>query len=603
MKTKFFTLFLALAASAGIAFSETINYIDGIAYVLDNYTMTAEVWQTGYGRDPYSGKIVIPKSVRYYDKSYSVTGIGEQAFSGCSALTSLTIPNSVTSIGDYAFSGCTGLTSVTIPNSVTSIGDYAFHWCTSLKSMTIGNSVTNIGERAFEYCSNLTSLNIPNSVTSIGFMAFGGCSSLTSLTIGNGVTSIGNGAFDCTSLTTIIVGNNNTKYDSRDNCNAIIETATNTLLYGCNNTKIPNGIIRIEDHAFRFCSGLKSMTIPNSVTSIGRGAFLGCTGLRYVTIPNSVTMIEHDAFNGCSGLTSVTIPKSVTSFGNYVFDDCTGLTSMTINSGVVNNIFKYGHDANLISLTSVTFGDCVESIPQLYGCTSITSVTIGSGAWRISDYAFNDCSSLTSITCYALVPPTVGINSFSDQHEHLPVYVLSQSVDRYKSKSSSWRGFTILPIEAKPIQTNDVEVESTETTAAVVWPSVNDAASYELVIKDKKGNVVCTLVFNEKGQLTSIVYNAPGRRSLSQTQADGFSYTVTGLDSGTDYDLTITAKNSSGATLDQKTISFTTSGSLTALDQVINQKSTITTQKFIKNGQLFILREGKIYTMQGQEVR
>ena len=236
----------------------------------------------------------------------SVTSIGEGAFAGCRSLTSVTIPNSVTSIGSYAFEVCRSLTSVTIPNSVTSIGEGAFAACSGLTSVTIPNSVTSIGTEAFVACSGLTSVTIPNSVTSIGTEAFHGCSSLTSVTIPNSVTSIGTLVFfECSGLTSLKVESGNTVYDSRDNCNAIIESSTNTLIYGCKNTTIPNSVTSIGYGAFAACSGLTSVTIPNSVTSIGYGAFAECSGLTSVTIPSSVTSIGDRVFNGSSGLTSV----------------------------------------------------------------------------------------------------------------------------------------------------------------------------------------------------------------------------------------------------------------------------------------------------------
>ena len=228
----------------------------------------------------------------------SVTSIGSHAFSFCSGLTSVTIPNSVTSIEDGTFNDCSGLTSVTIPNSVTSIGGDAFWGCSGLTSITIPNSVTSIGERAFRGCSGLTSVTIGNSVTSIGNYAFYGCSSLTSITIPNSVTSIGGRAFyGCSGLNSISVENGNTNYDSRNNCNAIIETASNTLIAGCKNTTIPNSVTSIGNYAFSACSGLTSVTIPNSVTSIGAYAFWYCSGLTSVTIPNSVTSIGDNAFD------------------------------------------------------------------------------------------------------------------------------------------------------------------------------------------------------------------------------------------------------------------------------------------------------------------
>ena len=182
-----------------------------------------------------SGNVVIPASVSYEGTAYSVTNIGNWAFSGCSGLTSVTIPNSVTNIGKGAFSGCSSLTSVTLNSNtivgkdyeynsniksifgeqvteyilgdeITSIGWHAFEYCSSLTSVAIPNSVISIGERAFSNCSGLISVTIPNSVTSIGNYAFSECTGLTSVTIGNSVTSIGEYAFHgCSSLTSLSV--------------------------------------------------------------------------------------------------------------------------------------------------------------------------------------------------------------------------------------------------------------------------------------------------------------------------------------------------------------------------------------------------------------
>jgi hypothetical protein len=338
----------------------------------------------------------------------SVTSIGINAFANCSDLTSVTIPNSVTSIGRYAFSGCSGMTSINvdsnnsiydsrnncnaiiktasntliagcqnsiIPSSVTNIGEDAFFGCRGLTSVTIPNSVTTIGGSAFYGCSGMTFVTIPNSVTTIGRGAFEGCSSLTSITIPNSVTSIGRLAFyGCSGLTSINVDSDNSIYDSRDNCNAIIETASNTLIAGCQNTVIPNNVTSIGEGAFRSCSGLTSIMIPNSVTSIGEDAFRDCSNLTSVTIGNSVTSIGGNAFSNCSGLTSVTIPNSVTRLGDYAFYACSNLTSITIPNGV----------------TSI--GDCA-----FYNCSGLTSITIPNSVTSIGSSAFYGCSGLTSI--------------------------------------------------------------------------------------------------------------------------------------------------------------------------------------------------------------
>ena len=256
----------------------------------------------------------------------NVTKIGSAAFKNCTSLTSITIPSSVTIIDFEAFEGCTSLTSITIPSSVTSIESYTFSGCTSLTSITIPSSVTIIKNCAFENCTSLISITIPSSVISIGVGAFGGCTGLTSITIPSSVTSIESGVFDgCTGLTSIIVDIHNKYYDSRNSCNAIIETATNELIQGCKYTFIPSSVTSIGDCAFlRYgYEGLTSITIPSSVTSIGYRTFELCTSLPSITIPSSVTSIKSRAFNNCSRLSEVIVNAVVPpTLGADVFEYC-----------------------------------------------------------------------------------------------------------------------------------------------------------------------------------------------------------------------------------------------------------------------------------------
>ena len=247
-----------------------------------------------------STSIVIPELYN----SRKVTTIGSYAFSGCTSLESITIPDSVTSIGEWAFEGCTSLTSITIPDSVTSIGSCAFSYCISLKSITIPESVTSIGDSVFRYCTSLKSITIPYGVTSIGEWAFYNCTSLESITIPESVKSIEYFTFyGCTSLESI------------------------TILYG---------VTSIGGYAFSGCTSLKSITIPESVKSIGECTFYDCTSLESITIPESVTSIGGYAFSGCTSLTSITIPESVTSIGGYAFSGCYSLKSITIPESVTS---------------------------------------------------------------------------------------------------------------------------------------------------------------------------------------------------------------------------------------------------------------------------
>ena len=344
------------------------------------------------------GAITIPSKI----DGKSVTSIGDEAFFGCSGLTSITIPNSVISIGDGAFWDCSGLTSITIPNSVTRIGNRAFEYCTGLTSITIPNSVTSIGDDAFAGCTGLTSITIPNSVTSIGIFAFSECTGLTSITIPNSVTSIGNYAFDgCTGLTSINVASGNNYY-SDNNGVLFNKKKTELIRYpeGKSQTSytIPNSVTSIGYRAFSECTGLTSITIPNSVTSVGDGAFGECTGLTSITIPNSVTSIGRGAFGRCTGLTSITIPDSVTSIGDEAFWDCTSLTSITIP----NSVTSIGNDAffSCSRLTRITIPNSVTSIGNgaFWGCTGLTSITIPNSVTSIGNGAFANCTSLRSIT-------------------------------------------------------------------------------------------------------------------------------------------------------------------------------------------------------------
>ena len=293
-------------------------YLDYIKYTV----VEGHLVVSGYDKDKFSGTANIVSGITYKGNTYEVLEVGNFAFDGCE-FTSIVIPDSVTSIGESAFLECSVLTFISIPESVTSIGKAAFSLCPSLTSVSIPNSVTSIGEFAFGKCTSLTSIVIPERVMSIREYAFSGCTALTSVVIGNGVTSIGNDAFvDCSSLTAITVSEDNPVYDSRENCNAIIETASNALIAGCQSTIIPSSVTSIGEVAFWGCSSLMSIDIPSSVTSIGEGAFYGCSSLTSIDIPSSVASIGGEAFEDCSALTAVICrAENVLELGDYAFSE------------------------------------------------------------------------------------------------------------------------------------------------------------------------------------------------------------------------------------------------------------------------------------------
>ena len=330
-----------------------------------------------------------------------VTSICSYAFYDCNNLTNVTIPNSVTSIESFAFSGCQSLRYITIPNTVMYIGNEAFndtkwYYAQPYGPIYIGHILYKYKEG---YIPANTNIVVKEGTTLIVGSAFSGCSGLTSITIPESVINIGEKTFEgCSGLTSIIVQQGNTKYDSRSNCNAIIDKESNTLIAGCKNSVIPNFVTSIGNSAFSGCTGLVSITIPNSVTSIGNSAFYGCSCLTSISIPNSVMSIGESAFYACSGLTSVSIGNSVKSIGDKAFCNCSGLTSISIP----NSVTSIGSSAfsDCTGLTSIIIPNSVTSIGSsaFSGCTGLTSITIPNSVTSIQYNAFSGCSGLSSVT-------------------------------------------------------------------------------------------------------------------------------------------------------------------------------------------------------------
>ena len=321
-----------------------------------------------------------------------VTAIGNNAFEFCSTITSVEIPDTVTRIGYYAFSGCKALRNIHIPNSVVEIGIQAFYKCESLVEANIPTQIKSlysefmecsnletvimhddiqvIGSYSFHNCKKLNNVKLPTSLLEIGDNAFSGCSSLERIEIPSNVSTIGTYSFSgCDALSVISVDSLNKKYDSRNYCNAIIETESDTLVKGC-----------------------KSTVIPNTVLTIGEGAFDNCSGLSYAFIPEGVVSVEEEAFFECYNLLGINIPSTVTSIGKHAFAGCGNISSIVVNQN--NKVYDSRNNCNAIIET--------ENRNLIQGCGS---TTIPEEISSIEDYAFYKCNKLSSL----VIPKNIGL--------------------------------------------------------------------------------------------------------------------------------------------------------------------------------------------------
>lgn len=403
---------------------------------------------------PLNGADSVYMAFEIIDEEEKTVAVGYSDYSGCSidcdTQGAIEIPSTihgytVIGISPIAFSGCTGLTSVVIPNGITYIGELAFWDCSGLTSITIPNSVTSIGGGAFADCTGLSSMLIPRSVTEIGLNE-------------EGYPFVG-----CTSLTFIVVEDGNPIYDSRNNCNAIILTESNELIFGCKNTIIPNDVMTIGYSAFADCTGLTSITIPNSVTSIGGGAFWGCTGLTSVDIPNSVTSIGYGAFEGCTGLTSIEIPNGVMSIEDGAFLSCNNLERIVVEEG--NPTYNSTNSCNAIieTKTKKLIVGCMNTVipnnvttignSAFQNCSGLTSVEIPNSVTSIEYNAFSGCTGLTSIISYILEPFSIYYCFDNETYENAILYVPAQSIELYRN-TDGWNNFkNIRPVPVQILQT------------------------------------------------------------------------------------------------------------------------------------------------------
>ena len=585
----------------------------------------------------------------------SVTRIGWYAFSGCSSLpvvdnlryadtylveavdrtrSTYTIKDGTRWIGEDAFSGCSSLTSVTIPNSVTSIGIHAFVGCTSLRIIKLESpvpagwndvDVTPWGGVFPDY-ENLL-FYVPCGSIDAYIHAWGREYHGEYWGTGDWYNDqlVREHFLNYPLEYSVMCSPNDPNFGETEYpltiCDDTILTATpkfqcHFVRWSDGNTDNPRRFELTKDTTFEaifahnpvitytYDSNLGYIDGPTTtptgmaeddITFTAQPA-RGCIFVKWgdgntdnprtYHLSQDVTMeaIFDYALSGNCGKDNVLTWKL----------DKSAMALEISGAGALADNFNYTYD-----IVSATIGNEVTLIGQnaFAYCSKLKNVIVGSNVKVIEEYAFDDCTAIETITCYSMRPPTVNNGAFENLDYSTIVYVPADYLNTYKMHDF-WGVYDVRPIGTSKTETTEVKVEPTATTADVAWPAVENAATYELVIKDKNGNVVCTLIFNANGQLTQIDFGAPTRDNTAQ--AAGFAFTVTGLEEGTSYDLTITAKDNNGTTLDEKTIAFTTSG-WTGADAL--QAGELHSSKELRNGEVLILRGGKMYNLQGVEVK
>lgn len=388
--------------------TKTNKLISGCAKtIIPKYIQT--IGATAFDGQKRLERIDIPESVKCIENA---------AFSECENLKELKLPMAINEICDSAFWKCKNLKVINIPKDIKSIGNGVFADCESLEEIELPDKIKTIGYNAFANCLSLKNIIIPKNVSYIGSNAFYGCKSLKEIYISQNVNEIEKGAFvRCSSLEKISVNNKNTKYDSRNNCNGIVEKKDNKLIAACKNTKIPSDIEIIGSDVFAECTDLTEIELPATVKLIEDSAFSECRNLKSITIPKKVTHIGACAFENCESLKEIFIPKNVEKVDWTSFLGCSGLENIRVDED--NRYYDSRQNCNAIIL-SHNIGQFDIDVPLLLvGCKNTiiprnTLIDISAGAFRdnkcltsinitpnvsiIGDGAFEGCSNLESIT-------------------------------------------------------------------------------------------------------------------------------------------------------------------------------------------------------------
>ena len=416
-----------------------------------------------------------------------VTVIGESAFKDCSGLTSIEIPESVTSIGAAAFEGCSALKEVILAVSSTtlSLEDNTFSG-TAIESLYLGRNISG----SFKNWIELKELTIGSRLTTIDKSTFEGCTGLTTVRIANNVRWIETlNFYYIPSFSEFIVDKGNYYISSIDGVLFDITGTTLLAFPRCKSGsyKIPDGVTKIKESAFRNCNGLTSLEIPSSVTSIGEWAFKDCSTLKdliisdsntaltgedsnfnessletiylgrdinisfsgqsnleELTIGSKVTAINESAFAGCTGLTSLIIPDNVTSINSKAFIGCTKISNITLGKGLK----QIGYSA-FSTCTAVTTIDIPDSVSILgdYAfafCNGLHTITLGCGLKEIGRSAFENCTDLKIILCRATTPPTCKALCFNNVDKAQCYLLIPFGAGNAYKTANEWKDFFLI---------------------------------------------------------------------------------------------------------------------------------------------------------------
>ena len=315
----------------------------------------------------------------------NIESIGLYAFSGCDGLTAIDLTENLQEIDGGAFEDCINISSLYIPEKVRKIGYYAFKGCSGLENITVAkenpvydsrnNCNAIIDTKNMKLIVGCNTSKIPSDISSISYGAFYGCKDIKSIEIPKSVTNIESGAFQgCSGIEYLTVDSENPVYDSRSNCNAIIEKESNTLIVGCKTTKILSSVEVIGQEAFADCSDLESIVIPDSVTKMGYWAFSGCSGLKQIKLSKNLKSITMDCFSECSALENIVIPEGITQLAPGAFMHCTNLKKIELPS-TLEGIYEHAF-ARCINLTQITIPEKVNVIAYgaFLGCDNLKDI-------------------------------------------------------------------------------------------------------------------------------------------------------------------------------------------------------------------------------------